>query len=263
MILIQGARIIDPASGRDETADLVIGEDGRIAWIGSDAERADIGSDRPSSVDVLAALGNGDYSETPFDEVISAHGLVLAPGLVDVHVHFRDPGQTWKEDIFTGAAAAAAGGYTTVVCMANTTPPVDCVPVLEELILRWERPILPIPGMADFVRDCRRAGYGIYLLSNASRRLHQYWTGIPGHEYFDGEFVSADYQLVKPDQSIYRKFCQVFELEPRECLFIDDFPLNIEGAVTAGWQGIVFHDVEDLRKKAHAMGVRIPLEAKK
>ena len=136
-------------------------------------------------------------------------------------------------------------------------------PVLEELILRWERPILPIPGMADFVRDCRRAGYGIYLLSNASRRLHQYWTGIPGHEYFDGEFVSADYQLVKPDQNIYRKFCQVFELEPRECLFIDDFPLNIEGAVTAGWQGIVFHDADDLRKKAHAMGVRIPLEAKK
>lgn len=136
-------------------------------------------------------------------------------------------------------------------------------PVLEELILRWERPILPIPGMADFVRDCRRAGYGIYLLSNASRRLHQYWNGIPGHEYFDGEFVSADYQLVKPDQSIYRKFCQVFELEPRECLFIDDFPLNIEGAVTAGWQGIVFHDAEDLRQKAHAMGVRVPLEVKK
>lgn len=134
---------------------------------------------------------------------------------------------------------------------------------LEELILRWERPILPIPGMADFVRDCRQAGYGIYLLSNASRRLHQYWTGIPGHEYFDGEFVSADHRLVKPDQSIYRKFCQVFELEPRECLFIDDFPLNIEGAVTAGWQGIVFHDAEDLRQKAHAMGVRIPLRAKK
>lgn len=131
---------------------------------------------------------------------------------------------------------------------------------LEELLLRWERPILAIPGMAEFVRDCRRAGYGIYLLSNASRRLHEYWKSIPGHEYFDGEFVSADYQLVKPQQEIYRKFCQVFELDAKECLFIDDFPLNIEGAVTAGWQGIVFHDAADLRLKARELGVRVPKE---
>lgn len=130
---------------------------------------------------------------------------------------------------------------------------------LEELLFRWERPILPIPGMAEFVRDCRRAGYGIYLLSNASKRLHSYWKSIPGHEYFDGEFVSADYRLVKPQQAIYRKFCQVFRLEPKECLFIDDVPLNIEGAITAGWQGIVFHDVADLRRKAHEMGVRVPV----
>ena len=129
---------------------------------------------------------------------------------------------------------------------------------LETLLMRWERPILPIPGMAEFVRDCRQAGYGIYLLSNASKRLHEYWKSIPGHEYFDGEFVSADYQLVKPQQSIYRKFCQVFGVEGKECLFIDDFPLNIEGAVTAGWQGIVFHDAADLRRKAREMGVRIP-----
>ncbi|MBQ8149894.1 MAG: HAD family phosphatase [Clostridia bacterium] len=131
---------------------------------------------------------------------------------------------------------------------------------LEELILRWERPILPVPGMANFVRDCRRAGYRIYLLSNASRRLHEYWSGVPGHEYFDGEFVSADHMLVKPQQSIYRRFCEVFGLEASECLFIDDFPLNIEGAVTAGWQGIVFHDEADLRRKASGMGVNIPLK---
>ena len=131
---------------------------------------------------------------------------------------------------------------------------------LEELLLRWERPILAVPGMSEFVRDCRRAGYGIYLLSNASKRLHSYWKSIPGHEYFDGEFVSADYQLVKPQRAIYRKFCQVFGLNPKECLFIDDVPLNIEGAVHAGWQGIVFHDVEDLRKKAYEIGVRVPVQ---
>ena len=59
------------------------------------------------------------------DQVIDAKGLVVAPGLVDVHVHFRDPGLTYKEDIHTGAAAAAKGGFTTVVCMANTKPIVD------------------------------------------------------------------------------------------------------------------------------------------
>ncbi len=132
-------------------------------------------------------------------------------------------------------------------------------PALEEMILRWERPILPVPGMANFVRDCRRAGYRIYLLSNASRRLHDYWSGVPGHEYFDGEFVSADHLLVKPQQSIYRKFCETFGLNGSECLFIDDFPLNIEGAVTAGWQGVVFHNEADLRRTVRTMGVNIPL----
>ncbi|MBE5802468.1 MAG: HAD family phosphatase [Clostridiales bacterium] len=130
-------------------------------------------------------------------------------------------------------------------------------PALEELLLHWDRPILPVSGMADFVKDCKAAGYNVYLLSNASRRLHNYWEGIPGHEWFDGRFVSADYRLVKPQQAIYQKFCEVFSLKGEECLFIDDVPLNIEGAVTAGWQGIVFHDAADLRQKARALGVKI------
>ena len=58
-------------------------------------------------------------------EILDAEGLVVAPGLMDAHVHFRDPGLTYKEDIETGAAAAARGGFTTVVCMANTKPVVD------------------------------------------------------------------------------------------------------------------------------------------
>lgn len=58
-------------------------------------------------------------------KIIDADGMIVAPGLVDTHVHFRDPGFTYKEDIVTGAAAAARGGFTTVVCMANTKPAVD------------------------------------------------------------------------------------------------------------------------------------------
>lgn len=64
-------------------------------------------------------------------EVINAEGLIVAPGLMDTHVHFRDPGFTYKEDIITGAAAAAKGGFTSVVCMANTKPAVDNIETLE------------------------------------------------------------------------------------------------------------------------------------
>lgn len=69
-------------------------------------------------------------------KVIDAEGLLVAPGLVDVHVHFREPGYTWKEDIISGAAAAAKGGFTTVVMMANTKPTVDNRETLEYVLGR-------------------------------------------------------------------------------------------------------------------------------
>ncbi len=111
MILIKNGRVVDPASGIDEALDVVL-EDGRIK-----------------------ALGKFPKTEA-YEEVIDAAGKIVAPGLVDIHVHFRDPGLTYKEDIVTGAAAAAAGGYTTVVCMANTKPVVDSVETLSDLRTR-------------------------------------------------------------------------------------------------------------------------------
>lgn len=110
MLLIQQARIIDPKSKRDEVADILIKE-GRIAQIGT-------------------------IKETEEMEVINAKGLVLAPGLVDVHVHFRDPGFTYKEDLESGSRSAVAGGFTTVVCMANTNPKVDNVETLTDILKR-------------------------------------------------------------------------------------------------------------------------------
>ena len=105
MILIKGSRVLDPAGKTDRKADLII-ENGVIREI--------------CPPDTL-----GERAEAEYERIIDGTGLVTAPGLVDVHVHFRDPGLTYKEDIHTGAAAAAKGGFTTVVCMANTKPIAD------------------------------------------------------------------------------------------------------------------------------------------
>ena len=120
MIFIKGGRIIDPASGTDEIMDLVI-DQGKIIDI------------RPDMEGLAERVSEGDLT------VIDADGLVVAPGLIDVHVHFRDPGLTHKEDIHTGAKAAAKGGFTTVVCMANTKPPVDNVETLEYVLEEGKR----------------------------------------------------------------------------------------------------------------------------
>ncbi|MBQ8804435.1 MAG: dihydroorotase [Tyzzerella sp.] len=70
------------------------------------------------------------------EEVLDINGLIIAPGLVDTHIHFRDPGFTYKEDLHTGSLSAARGGFTSVICMANTSPTVDSVPVLTDILER-------------------------------------------------------------------------------------------------------------------------------
>lgn len=112
MMLIKNGRVINPASGFDGVADLWI-EDGKISRI---LPRESGGAGRTE-----------DFSgrEEEDAEILDAAGKIVAPGLIDVHVHFRDPGFTYKEDIETGARAAMAGGFTTVVLMANTKPVAD------------------------------------------------------------------------------------------------------------------------------------------
>jgi dihydroorotase len=110
-ILILNGRVIDPANGVDEARDVLL-RDGRVA-----------------AVEAPGALKGVAVAET-----IDAAGMVVAPGLVDVHVHLREPGQTYKETIATGTAAAAAGGFTTVVAMPNTVPVNDSVAGLEWML---------------------------------------------------------------------------------------------------------------------------------
>ncbi len=106
MLLIEKGYMIDPKSGREGNYDILT-EGGRIRRIGRDLRRELTEKERENC------------------RILNAEGLLVAPGLVDVHVHFRDPGFTHKEDILTGARAAARGGFTTVVLMANTWPTVD------------------------------------------------------------------------------------------------------------------------------------------
>jgi dihydroorotase len=104
-MIIKNGRIIDPGSKRDEIADILI-EDGIIREIGKNIDKEN-------------------------EATIDAKGKIIAPGLIDVHVHFREPGFTYKEDIISGSNAAARGGFTTVVCMANTNPAVDNIETLK------------------------------------------------------------------------------------------------------------------------------------
>ena len=116
-MLIKHIRIIDPASSIDEVGSIVIKDDKIEKIVNGLLEEKD----------------NLNLIENE-KEIIDGTGLVACPGLVDVHVHFRDPGLTYKEDIYTGAEAAKAGGFTSVVCMGNTKPVVDSVETLKYVL---------------------------------------------------------------------------------------------------------------------------------
>ncbi len=126
-ILLKGGHLIDPANGRDETADVLL-VDGRVAVVGSDAQGQ--APEGVSEVDVT--------------------GKIVCPGLIDIHVHFREPGQTAKESIETGAAAAAKGGFTTVVCMPNTSPAIDS------------------PGTVSLIQDSAQRSSKVNVLSSGA-----------------------------------------------------------------------------------------------
>lgn len=124
MLLIEQGYLIDPKTRTEGNKDVLIG-DGRILKIAEHEEMQAYMQTLSENTDSL--------------DVVRVPGCIVAPGLVDVHVHFRDPGFTYKEDIETGAKAAAAGGFTTVVLMANTKPTVDNEQTLQEVLDKGRR----------------------------------------------------------------------------------------------------------------------------
>ncbi|MCR5294546.1 MAG: dihydroorotase [Lachnospiraceae bacterium] len=127
MLLIKNGYLMDPKSGKEGFYDILT-DFGRIQKIGKEL-----------------ALPEGA-------ELLNAAGCVAAPGLVDVHVHFRDPGFPEKEDILSGAAAAAAGGFTTVIMMANTKPPIDNAETLKYCLKRGKETGIRVLACANVTR---------------------------------------------------------------------------------------------------------------
>lgn len=129
---------------------------------------------------------------------------------------------------------------------------------VHSLVSCWDEPMLPITGMAELVQELKENGYGIYLLSNASLRQHDYWSKVPGWQFFDGKIISADEKVMKPHPDYYLRAMERFKLIPGECIFIDDVPANIEGAMYCGIPGIVFHgDAQLLRRQLRDHGIRV------
>lgn len=163
-ILIRGGRIVDAATDTDKKADIYL-EDG-----------------------VIAEIGEKLASKDKNDRVIDAKGCLVLPGLIDLHVHFRDPGQTHKEDIETGSKAAARGGVTTVVAMPNTTPVIDS------------------PDRVNYVHNKAAQVSGIHVLQSGAIT-----TGEKGEELADIEgMVKAGIPALSEDgKSVMNsKLCQ-------------------------------------------------------
>ena len=125
-LLIRQARILDPSKAMDMVGDILV-EDGKIAAVAPKLDKK-------------------------ADEVIEAAGLVAAPGLIDMHVHLRDPGFTYKEDILSGCRAAAAGGFTAVAAMPNTKPSVDSPEVIRYILDKAEGADARVYPIADITR---------------------------------------------------------------------------------------------------------------
>ena len=151
-MLIKNIRLMDPASKRDEIVDILI-EDEKIKSIGKNINIED-------------------------KDIIDGKNLIISPGFIDVHVHFRDPGQEYKEDLTTGSQAAAAGGYTSVICMANTKPVMDN----ENLI-------------KDFVKRAKEQIINVYTISSLTK-------GMKGQELVDMEKVLEAGALAFSDDGI-------------------------------------------------------------
>lgn len=240
MLIIKNGTVLDPSTGTNGMFDILIDE-GRFVSIGA------CGSLDEMAMETMGIKAfNGDEESQELTQ-IDASGCIVAPGLVDGHVHFRDPGFTYKEDIETGAKAAARGGFTSVVMMGNTNPHMDNVETIKDVIHRGEN-----------------TGIHIYACGNATM-------GMEGKELTPmEELVEAGAVLFtddgKPilDESVMEEACnkatelgKVISLHEEDPKFIKDNGINagevakslgIEGSPRDAEIAMVKRDIEIAKK---------------
>ena len=144
-LLLRHARILDPSSDLDQIGDLLL-VDGSLQQVGGTVEASDA-------------------------QVIDASGMVVAPGLVDMHVHLRDPGFTEKEDILTGCRAAAAGGVTSLLCMPNTKPAIDTPETVRYILDKASQAHMSMWRL-PLQRDCKAGNWTTLRPCGRQARLH-------------------------------------------------------------------------------------------
>ena len=151
MQIIKNGKVIDPVADRVYPADLYIENDTMVKIVDHDKERAEQDGKNPA-VEPESGLAGMDNIKNLAAEVFDAEGMLIAPGLADTHVHFRDPGFTYKEDILSGAEAAKKGGYTQIVLMANTKPCVDQVETLQYVLDKGDQTGIHIHSCANVTK---------------------------------------------------------------------------------------------------------------
>lgn len=121
----------------------------------------------------------------------------------------------------------------------------------------WQACMKPLPGAKAFLFAAKAAGYGIYLLSNASQTVYDYFPDFLLFDFFDGWVISSDVHLLKPDPAVYQYLLSRYRLKPEDCLFVDDRPENVEAAVFCGMKGFVFEGDFKALKNAYLLNASL------
>lgn len=245
MYLFKHAHIIDPLNHRDEINDLVINDHGTLTFMGS---------------------FEGSFDGT----IVDATGLIVAPAFCDLHVHFRDPGQTYKEDLMTGSKAALAGGYSHVVCMANTIPTIDNIKVYQENQQKMEKLPLHVYQAASITMGLKGeqltdlkglVNAGVKLLTDDGRPLLDQQLLLKAMTLMKDDHIPLSFHEEDPH---YITHAGVNEGDSRlaEVSMIQrDIELAKKTGCTIHIQHISTKEGVDLVRKAKQEGVRVHAEA--
>jgi dihydroorotase len=221
-LLFRGARVVDPAGGRDEVADVHV-RDGVIAGIGTGLEGASA-------------------------EIVDADGLVLGPGLVDMHTHLREPGFEQKETVETGTRAAAAGGYTAVAPMANTDPVADDTSVIAEVRAAAARAdladVFPVGAITRGLEGEVLAEIG-QMVAAGVRVFSDDGRCVPTARTFRNALTYAR----AFDDVVLADHCEDASLSVGQQMHegISSYSLGLAGQPAAAEEAIVFRDIEMAR----------------